>query len=562
MQLLKIISKYNYMTKIIVKKNNKPQKKLKQKQKQTQKQNVTVNIGTNIIKKRGRPRKSQPVKKPIQQPIPRASSTIVAPSIQPIFKQTIPSLASSILATQEKPSIVAKENKDESALKKAIIEQNTNKEIEKEVNDLEKTKPKPKENPNMISVSDGSINITPPIPTRKPIPIPSVGLINYDMPPYLRKPNKDINPLYNMSNYKQTKKIKESLLNQLLEEKQDDTEEISALSKTFISPNTVQSTTPLTKPTQPKNPLSNPVQSITPNPLYKQVTTTPLVSPIVEETKEEEYLNQAYAVGVEESKDEEILQPEQPEQVFIPHYKNYNFINKSSDYTQPELENKYDEVINEQLTINKIITEQLANIGLEMPSSGITAQFLKTHNDILTEDLIDLMTYFQDLQDEQARIEKKITHIETQKPTILEESEPIPEPQPILQQPNPPRTILQPIQKEAPILQENEDQTIEPPSLLPSRRAAEEEETPIKENKITDDENTPTKRGGGRKTKTEADYNISVNLQEVKEKFMELKKQGLISTTQRRPGTTTNKDLKELLAEIHQVEGYNYWGTK
>ena len=226
-----------------------------------------------------------------------------------------------------------------------------------------------------------------------------------------------------------------------------------------------------------------------------------------------------------------------------------------------------------------------------MPSSGITAQFLKTHNDILTEDLIDLMTYLNDLESEQARIEKKILNIEAENPTILQppnppptilqqqeqpptilqpiqkeasilqESEPIPEPQQILQQLTPPPTILQPIQKEASILQENEDQTIQPPSLLPSRRA-EEEVTPIKENKITDDENTPVKRGGGRRKKTEEDYNISVNLTEARAKFLELKKQGYIITSINRPGTNTKKDLKELLAEIHQVEGYNYWGTK
>jgi len=520
MQLLKIISKYNYMTKIIVKKNNKPQKKLKQKQKQTQKQNVTVNIGTNIIKKRGRPRKSQPVKKPIQQPIPRASSTIVAPSIQPIFKQTIPSLASSILATQEKPSIVAKENKDESALKKAIIEQNTNKEIEKEVNDLEKTKPKPKENPNMISVPDGSINITSPIPTRKPIPIPSVGLINYDMPPYLRKPNKDINPLYNMSNYEQTKKIKESLLNQLLEEKQDDTEEISALSKTFISPNTVQSTTPLTKPTQPKNPLSNPVQSITPNPLYKQVTTTPLVSTIVEETKEEEYLG--------ESKDSE--PPEQPEQVFIPHYKNYNFINKISDYTQPQLENKYDEVINEQLAINKIIKEQLSNIGLEIPSSGITAEFLKTHEDIFTADLIDLMTYLNDLESEQARIEKKILNIEAEKP--LKTQEPAPT---ILQQEEPAPTILQSVRAPDQYVTEQLVKGEQPPSEAPQAEAIVIE---------------PTSTG-------------LTQAQQIEQKWQELKDAKIItlSTTviDEITGKRRRKREGERLQDIHETIGYETW---
>ena len=489
---------------------------------QTQTQSVTVNIDSQGKKSitRSRKQQSQPQKQIVKpQPISQPSITSYN---QPIFKQTIPSLASSILATQEKPSIVAKENKDESALKKAIIEQNTNKEIEKEVNDLEKTKPKPKENPNMISVSDGSINITPPIPTRKPIPIPSVGLINYDMPPYLRKPNKDINPLYNMSNYEQTKKIKESLLNQLLEEKQDDTEEISALSKTFISPDTVQNTTPLTKPTQPKNPLSNPVQSITPNPLYKQVTTTPLVSPIVEETKEEEYLG-----GVEESKDSE--PPEQPEQVFIPHFKNYNFINKSSDYTQPELENKYDEVINEQLSINKIITEQLANIGLEMPSSGITAQFLKTHNDILTEDLIDLMTYLNDLESEQARIEKKILNIEAEKP--LKTQEPAPT---ILQQEEPAPTILQNVRAPDQYVTEQLVKG-EPPSEAPQAEAIVIE---------------PTSTG-------------LTQAQQIEQKWQELKDAKIItlSTTviDEITGKRRRKREGERLQDIHETIGYETW---
>jgi hypothetical protein len=106
------------MTKIVVKKNTKPQKHLKQKQKQTQKQNVTVNIGTNIIKKRGRPKKAQQTKQLTKQMQP-----IISPSFQsfnqPIFKQPIAqaqpsSLASSILATQEKPKVVAEERKEQS----------------------------------------------------------------------------------------------------------------------------------------------------------------------------------------------------------------------------------------------------------------------------------------------------------------------------------------------------------------------------------------------------------------------------------------------------------------
>ena len=102
------------MTKINIKKNPKPQNKIKQKQKQTQKQNVTVNIGTNVIKKRGRPKKAQQTKQvPTKQTQP-----IISPSFssfnQPIFKPPISqptSLASTILATQDKPKVVAEEKK-------------------------------------------------------------------------------------------------------------------------------------------------------------------------------------------------------------------------------------------------------------------------------------------------------------------------------------------------------------------------------------------------------------------------------------------------------------------
>lgn len=134
------------MTKINIKKNEKPQKKTKQKQKQTQKQNVTVNIGTNVIKKRGRPKKAQPTK---QTPTKQAQP-IIAPSFssfnQPIFKPPIPqqqsSLASTILATQEKPKVVAEEKKEQTTLQKALQEQNSNDPIETKENDLERVRNK------------------------------------------------------------------------------------------------------------------------------------------------------------------------------------------------------------------------------------------------------------------------------------------------------------------------------------------------------------------------------------------------------------------------------------
>jgi hypothetical protein len=133
------------MTKIIVKKNTKPRKKATQKQKQTQKQNVTVNIGTNIIKKRGRPKKATQTK---QQPTKQAQP-IISPSFssfnQPIFKPPIPqqsSLASTILATQERPKVVAEEKKEQSSLIKALQEQNSNDPIETKTNDLERVRNK------------------------------------------------------------------------------------------------------------------------------------------------------------------------------------------------------------------------------------------------------------------------------------------------------------------------------------------------------------------------------------------------------------------------------------
>ena len=108
--------------------------------------------------------------------------------------------------------------------------------------------------------------------------------------------------------------------------------------------------------------------------------------------------------------EDQITNPQ--EQVIIPHYKNYDFILKLSDYTQSELENKFAEITNEQLKINKLLNEQLSNIGLAIPSSGITHQFLKKHQDVLSDDLIDLISYSDDLQAEEKRIEKKILELE------------------------------------------------------------------------------------------------------------------------------------------------------
>jgi hypothetical protein len=194
------------MGKVSIKKNVKP-RTVKQKQKQTQKTNVTVNIGS-ISKKRGRPKRQSYIekKKPTQQPI---YQPIV--SNQPIFKQTNPqpqSLASSILATQEKPKIVSNEIKQESAITRALVEQSTNTDDpENLVNDLEKTKKK--------------VIIPTPVkpPTIRPIPV---------KPSFIRPiPVKP--PFITPSQTTETNSIRRSLLSQSLNDQGDDTEEIQRI---------------------------------------------------------------------------------------------------------------------------------------------------------------------------------------------------------------------------------------------------------------------------------------------------------------------------------------------
>ena len=126
------------MVKVVIKKNIKPKKKV-MKQKQTQKQTVNINIGDTITKKkRGRPtKKSKIEKQPTQQPITQSYN-------QPILKQSTPqptSLSSAILATQDKPKVIKEEAKEESSIKKALEEQNTQTgEPVSKANDLERVR--------------------------------------------------------------------------------------------------------------------------------------------------------------------------------------------------------------------------------------------------------------------------------------------------------------------------------------------------------------------------------------------------------------------------------------
>jgi hypothetical protein len=287
------------MVKVSIKKNVKP-KTLKQKQKQTQ--NVTVNIGS-INKKRTRTKKKLQIeKKPIQQPV-------IAPSIisynQPTFKQSPQqpiqpqpsSLTSSILATQSAPNIVSNENKIESALTRALVEQNTNTDTNPEelINDLERTRKK--------------------------------RIEKLDQPnPSLKKINKEeaIDP------------IRTGLLGQILDEKEDDTEEINALIASSTVGGLFRPTSTVPNPLRViydytptlSNPLSGVKVPTIPNPLSRIGITSSSLTNYLDSFLDEEQpppsinlLDNQYYGGVEEAKNSEppeeetpptILQPAQP----------------------------------------------------------------------------------------------------------------------------------------------------------------------------------------------------------------------------------------------------------
>jgi len=311
--------------KITTKRTVKPKKKvIKEKEKdQTQTQSVVVNIKDTITKKRrGRAipiKKAQPINKPAQQ----SFNPIISTNNQPIFKQPAQqsTLASSILASQEKPNIVDKEKKEQSALTKALIEQNTDTEVEEpKENDLERVRIK--KEPEKAQV-------------------------------------KPIEEAFKMTTYESKQPINNALRSQLFDEQGDDTEEINkikleSMTGGLLSPDinipipfkNVKVPNPLSKVSIPK--LPNPLSSITNtanslisylnepstieeglNALYggegEVFYDAPEEQPPI--TAEDEYLNQAYAGGVAETKDEEPTdqsqllrnqQQEQPRQIIEP----------------------------------------------------------------------------------------------------------------------------------------------------------------------------------------------------------------------------------------------------
>jgi hypothetical protein len=309
--------------KITTKKTVKPKKKVIKEKEKTQaiSQNVVVNIKDTITKKRrGRAtpiKQAQPIKKPTQQ----SFNPVISTNNQPIFKQPAPqsTLTSSILASQEKTNILDKEKKEQSALTKALTEQNKPTEETKE-NDLERVRIK-------------------------------------------KEPEKaQVKPLDKLEELKlyETKVITNALRSQLFDEKGDDTEEINQLitesrSSSLLSP-PVNIPNPF-KVTTPKipNPLSKVnvpnVSSSLSTFLNKMVEEEPTVEklPVEDEVyfdaPEEEYLNQAYAGGVAETKDEEPTdqsqllrnqQQEQPRQILEPIQPEPTIIQPEPTIIQPE----------------------------------------------------------------------------------------------------------------------------------------------------------------------------------------------------------------------------------
>ena len=303
------------MGKVSIKKNVKP-KKVAQKQKQKQIQKVTINIGSQGKKAVTRSRKQpQQLQKQTIKPQPISQPSITSYN-QPIFKQPIQqpsSLASSILASQLTPNVVAQEKKEESALNRALQEQITNtSEPERIKNDLEKTKKEVK------------------IPTSvKPTIIPPVT------------------PAISQSQTTETNSIRRALLSQRLDDQGDDTEEISALQSTVpyvlggagllassagvIAGSTIYYSVPPivtlgssigsgllsgAKSLLSQNPLTSPIQPTESNPLTGSYQQPPddetKEETILEETKEDEFFE------IEEPPPEPtILQPPPPEPTIL-----------------------------------------------------------------------------------------------------------------------------------------------------------------------------------------------------------------------------------------------------
>jgi hypothetical protein len=563
------------MVKVIIKKNVKPKKiKQKQKQKQTQKTNINIKIGDTITKKkRGRPAKRSTIeKKPVQQIAP-----VIQSYNQPVFNKPAPqSTFASILASQEKPNIIAKELKDQSTITQALVEQNTQTE-EPKVNDLERVR---KERVKKLDKVDVEL--------------------------------KPLEEAYKNKSYESSQGINKALISQLFDEKGDDTEEINQLisesNTSGLFRPAINIPNPLSGVKIPtiSNPLSGVKIPTISNPLsgVKIPTITNSIENFLHATyggngeesiPPQEIIDEdPYAGGVEETKEEEtqsilnssvnipsnisslsssgistptpLSQPvnpqtlydklediaPEPEQVIIPHYKNYDFIDSKTDYNQSELETKRDELINEELQINQLLKDQLSNIGLTLPQNGVDYKFLQKYKDELSDDLIDLITYVDDLNSEEKRIDKKIIKLEQEKP--------------ILKPVETPPTILQPVEKPPVITQslqaEEEEPLIKKKKIKKAIKAEEpspvEEPTPPIEIKSPEAEE-PLLEKPNKIKKTKKDIKVNLTNADIIFKWKQLESQGLITENYTRTPdfenpSKTKKNKYELLDDIREVD--------
>ena len=223
---------------------------------------VLIQVSDVIKKKRGRPSKRSKIEKTAIKPA--SQQPITQSYIQPIFKQSAPqqpsSLASSILASQNIPKVLKEEDKQESTIRKALIDQDlpTADPITK-TNDLERVKVE-----------------------------------------RIRKPKIEVIK----------EPVRSALLSQLISEEGDDTEEIQQLIKLSKPPTTRFADNELIPiKTTKKEPKINPLVSFSPSiepALLSQENKTPDLLSSIEEIPQPAEIQQEAPLLYEEGENQQI----------------------------------------------------------------------------------------------------------------------------------------------------------------------------------------------------------------------------------------------------------------
>jgi hypothetical protein len=89
-------------------------------------------------------------------------------------------------------------------------------------------------------------------------------------------------------------------------------------------------------------------------------------------------------------------------------YRNYEFLKEGDFYNDEEHKNKFDEVNIEILSINKLLKNELKQIGIDLPPNGITSDFITKYKDKIPPNIIDLILYSDELKEESKKIEEKL----------------------------------------------------------------------------------------------------------------------------------------------------------